>query len=46
MHLVQADDADAVRRRFAADPWVRAGLLEYGSIRTWTLWLDVRSVAT
>ena len=46
MHLVQADDADDVRRRFAVDPWAQAGLLEIGSIRTWTLWPDSRSIAS
>ena len=46
MHLVQADDADDVRRRFAVDPWAQTGLLEIGSIRTWTLWPDSRSIAS
>jgi uncharacterized protein YciI len=42
LHVVEARDENEVRRRLAEDPWARARLLEVGSIRSWTLWLDFR----
>ena len=44
LHVVEADDEDAVRRRLAEDPRARAGLLEVGSVQPWALWLDFRDV--
>jgi uncharacterized protein YciI len=43
LHVVQAADADEVRRRLTDDPWARAGMLEVGSIEPWSLWLDFRN---
>jgi uncharacterized protein YciI len=45
LHAVEAASEDAVRARFAADPWASAGLLRIGSIQTWALWLDSRPTA-
>lgn len=42
LHLVEAADDEAIRRRLAEDPWARAGLLQVGSIEPWALWLDFR----
>jgi uncharacterized protein len=42
MVVVEAEDAAEVRRRFAADPWLPAGVLEIASIEPWTIWLDAR----
>ncbi len=42
LHLVEADDEHAVRRRLAEDPWARDALLELGSVQAWALWLDYR----
>jgi uncharacterized protein YciI len=41
--VVQADDEDEVRRRYAEDPWKPMGILEIGEIRPWTIWLDGRN---
>jgi hypothetical protein len=46
LHVVEADDEDEVRLRLAADPWARDNLLEVGSLRPWTLWLDFRTGTT
>ena len=35
--VVRARDAEDVRWRLAADPWVKAGLLRVESVRAWTL---------
>jgi len=43
LHCVEATSEDAVRARFAADPWARAGLLRLASVEPWTLWLDGRT---
>jgi uncharacterized protein YciI len=43
LHVVEAPDEDAVRRRVAEDPWAHAGMLEVGSIEPWALWLDFRN---
>ena len=45
LHAIEAADEDEVRRRLAADPWARAGLLRVGSIERWALWLDSRSAS-
>jgi uncharacterized protein len=42
MLVVEAEDEDEVRRRFARDPWLPAGILEIASIEPWTIWLDAR----
>jgi uncharacterized protein YciI len=42
LHVVEAADADEVRRRLAEDPWARARLLEIGALEPWSLWLDAR----
>lgn len=42
LHAVEATNEDAVRARFAADPWATADLLRIGSIEPWALWLDSR----
>jgi hypothetical protein len=42
MLVVEAEDEDEVRRRFAPDPWLPAGTLEIASIEPWTVWLDAR----
>lgn len=45
LHLIDAVDEQAVRRRLRSDPWAEMGLLEVGSIAEWSLWLDGRSAA-
>jgi uncharacterized protein YciI len=40
--LVEAADADEVRARLAADPWLRDGVLRIDRIERWTIWLDGR----
>jgi len=42
LHVVEAADENAVRTRFARDPWASAGLLQVGVIEHWALWLDSR----
>jgi hypothetical protein len=39
---VEADDEDAVRSIFAADPWTIHDVFRLKAIRSWTLWLDGR----
>ena len=39
---VEARDEDDVRSRLGADPWEPAGILRFGRIQAWTLWLDGR----
>ena len=41
--LVNAEDEREVRDAFAADPWAASGILRYGAVYPWTLWLDSRS---
>lgn len=43
LHVIDAADADEVRRRIGEDPWARDGLLEIGSLEPWALWLDFRA---
>lgn len=45
LHAVEAADETQLRRRLAADPWARDGLLEVGEVRPWALWLDFRNNA-
>jgi uncharacterized protein YciI len=40
--VVEAEDADEVEERLAADPWLPAGILRIDSIEPWTIWLDGR----
>ena len=40
--IVDATSAEAVRARFAADPWSRSGLLEIARVDPWTILLDGR----
>ncbi len=42
MHAVEAADEQAVRTRFAEDPWAAMGLLRVVSVEPWTIWLDGR----
>jgi uncharacterized protein YciI len=42
MLVVEAEDEDEARRRFAPDPWLPMGILEIASIEPWTIWLDAR----
>lgn len=39
---VEARDEDDVRSRLGADPWEPAGILRFGPIQPWALWLDGR----
>ena len=43
LHAVEAASEDAVRARFAEDPWASADLLRIDSIERWSLWLDSRT---
>lgn len=40
---VEADDEDAVRAVFDADPWTVHRVFRLKSVRPWSLWLDGRS---
>jgi uncharacterized protein YciI len=40
--VVEAEDAEEVEERLAADPWLPAGILRIDSIEPWTIWLDGR----
>jgi uncharacterized protein YciI len=42
LHLVDAEDEDAIAARLAADPWAAADVLRIGSVEPWALWLDGR----
>lgn len=42
LHVVDATGENDVRARFADDPWASDGLLEIGTIESWSLWLDSR----
>lgn len=43
MLVIEANDADEIEERFAADPWASPGVLRIGAIQPWTLWLDGRA---
>jgi uncharacterized protein YciI len=38
-HVVEASSEDALRARFAADPWARNGMLTVTSVERWTILL-------
>jgi uncharacterized protein YciI len=40
--IVDAESEDALRARFAADPWIENGMLTINSIRPWTVLLEGR----
>lgn len=40
LHVVEAESEEAVRSRFAADPWAHNGMLAPVSIQRWTMLLD------
>jgi uncharacterized protein YciI len=40
--VVEAADERELEARFAADPWLRMGILEIATIEPWTVWLDGR----
>ena len=40
LHVVRADSEEAVRARFADDPWAANGMLTPVQIERWTLLLD------
>jgi uncharacterized protein YciI len=40
LHVVDAPSEDAVRARFAADPWAESGMLTVKSVERWTILLD------
>jgi uncharacterized protein YciI len=42
MHIVKADSEDAIRERWATDPWWVNGMLTPKSIERWTILLDGR----
>ena len=42
LHVVQAESPDAVRARFAEDPWAANGMLTPVSVERWTVVLDGR----
>jgi uncharacterized protein YciI len=43
---VEADDEDAVRSIFDADPWTVHRVFRIKQVRAWTLWLDGRRPRT
>jgi uncharacterized protein YciI len=42
LHLVAAESEEAVRARFAEDPWAANGMLRPKAIERWTILLDRR----
>ena len=42
LHVVEAESEDAIRRRFAEDPWAANGMLSPVRIERWTVLLDSR----
>jgi uncharacterized protein YciI len=43
LHIVDAPSEEAVRERFAQDPWAANGMLTPTSIECWTILLDGRN---
>jgi uncharacterized protein YciI len=41
--IVEADSADAVRKRLAEDPWAPNGMLRPASVERWNVVLDGRA---
>lgn len=42
MHVVEADSEEAIRERWATDPWWANGMLTPVRIERWTILLDSR----
>jgi uncharacterized protein YciI len=42
LHVVDAPSEEAVRARFAEDPWAANGMLAQASVERWTILLDGR----
>lgn len=42
---VEADDENALRSIFSADPWTKHRVFRLKEVRSWTLWLDGRPSA-
>jgi hypothetical protein len=42
MLVIEATDEHEVKQRLGEDPWAPMGLLQIGSIKPWTIWLDGR----
>lgn len=42
MHIVQAESEEAIRERWATDPWWVNGMLRPKTIERWTIVLDGR----
>ena len=40
--VVDADDEESARERFAADPWIENGMLTITGVRPWTVLLEGR----
>jgi uncharacterized protein YciI len=38
--IIDAVDAETIRKKFAADPWSEMGLLEIKEIKRWTVLLE------
>ncbi len=43
LHVVEAESEDAIRRRFAEDPWAAKGMLSPVRIERWTVLLEGRA---
>ncbi len=43
LHIVEAESEDAIRRRFAEDPWAAKGMLSPVRIERWTVLLEGRA---
>ena len=43
LHVVEAPSEEAVRARFAEDPWAANGMLTPASVERWTILLDGRA---
>ena len=42
MLVIEATDELEVKQRLGEDPWAPMGLLQIGSLKPWTIWLDGR----
>ena len=40
LHVVDADSEDAIRTRFAEDPWAENGMLTVKNVEQWTILLS------
>ncbi len=40
LHVVEAESEEAIRARFAEDPWAASGMLEPAAVEAWTVLLD------